>query len=155
MSSSLLPVKQANQQAQLALAKPGVKSEAVVEALSEHLLCVTQCEGVGMVGSGAGFLDSNPGSDRSRRTVVPVHMHEGDIRCYTLAAWRVLCWALARGCEHGRAGREACAQVCGSHLEVSVLWAQQRLLSPLCRGFALRPLELASSSSALSLLQGE
>lgn len=121
MSSSLLPVKQTNQQAQLALAKPGVKSEAVTEALSEHLLCVTQCEGVGMVGSGAGFLDSNPGSDRSRRTVVSVQTHEGDIRCYTLASWRALCWVLEHGCEHGRAEGKACAQVCGSHLEVSVL----------------------------------
>lgn len=108
-----------------------------------------------MVGSGAGFLDSNPGSDWSRRTTVPIHMHEGDIRCYVLAVWRVLCWVLERGCEQGRAGREAHGQVCGSHLEVSVLWVQERLLSPLCRAFVLRSWELASSRSALTLLQGE
>ena len=33
---------------------------------------MTQCEGVGVVGFGVGFLDSNPGSDCSRRTVVPI-----------------------------------------------------------------------------------
>lgn len=52
---------------------------------------MTQCQGVGVVGSGVSFLDSNPGSDWSRGTVVPIHMPGGDIRCYVLAVWRVLC----------------------------------------------------------------
>ena len=52
---------------------------------------------------------------------MPIHTHGSDIGCYVLAVWRVLCWALERGCEQGRAGREAHGQVCGSNLEVSVL----------------------------------
>ena len=110
---------------------------------------MTQCQGVGVVGSGVSFLDSNPGSDWSRGTVVPIHMPGGDIRCYVLAVWRVLCWALERGCEaHG--------QVCVSHLEVSVLRVQERLLlCPLCMGFILWFCELASSRSALTFSQRE
>ena len=87
---------------------------------------------------------------------MPIHTHGGDIGCYVLAVWRVLCWALECGCEQGRAGREAHGQVCGSNLEVSVLRLRERLLlSPLCTGFILPSFELASSRSALTLLQGE
>lgn len=46
---------------------------------------MTQRQGVGVVGSGVSFLDSNPGSDWSRRTVVPIHMPGGDMRCYVLS----------------------------------------------------------------------
>lgn len=56
---------------------------------------------------------------------MPVCQHEGDVRCHTLAVRRVLCRALEHGHRQGRAGREVHGQVCGSRLEVSILWAQE------------------------------